>query len=74
MFTRIAEYSAKCKRRSEKCQLLTLNPLDVSEHYDHENTNVVNFVPPEKLQEIIDFTLPAEGVGLSPDLKCTFID
>lgn len=53
MFTRIAEYSAKY----------------ISEHYDHENTKVVNFIPPEKLKEIIDLTLPATGVGISPDLK-----
>ncbi len=27
-------------------------------------------MPPQKLKEIIDFTLPSEGSGIDPDLKC----
>jgi hypothetical protein len=42
---------------------------DVGQHYDFDNTKVINFVPPDKLKEIIDFPLPAEGCGLTADLK-----
>jgi hypothetical protein len=44
---------------------------DVGQHYDFDNTRVINFVPPDKLKEIIDFPLPAEGCGLTSDLKGT---
>eukprot|EP01087_Luapelamoeba_hula_P005592 TRINITY_DN1563_c0_g1_i2.p1 TRINITY_DN1563_c0_g1~~TRINITY_DN1563_c0_g1_i2.p1 ORF type:complete len:375 (-),score=51.28 TRINITY_DN1563_c0_g1_i2:429-1553(-) len=53
LFTHIAEYSAKY----------------VSEHYDHEHTKVVKFVPPDELKKIVDFSLPATGCGLTADLK-----
>lgn len=48
---------------------LFLFHADVGQHYDFEKTRVINFVPPEKLKEIIDLSLPAEGCGLTPDLK-----
>jgi len=53
IFGRIAQYAAKY----------------VGQHYDFDNTRVINFVPPDKLKEIIDFPLPAEGCGLTSDLK-----
>ncbi len=49
--------------------LITPSIIDVSEHYDFKE-KVINFVPPQKLKEIIDFTLPSEGSGIDPDLKC----
>ena len=41
---------------------------DISQHYD-ANTKVVEFVPPLKLREIIDLSLPQQGCKLSPDLS-----
>jgi hypothetical protein len=46
--------------------------VDVSEHYKYDSTKVINFVPPEDLKKIIDFTLPTEGVGITPDLSSAF--
>jgi glutamate decarboxylase len=63
-----------CSRKHEDLQqvfgeIAKMAANYVTDHYKYETTKVINFVPPEELKKIIDFSLPVEGVGITPDLS-----